>query len=86
MNIHTLQDLKRTAIMMEVEAIASLPFPFLHPESIDILDTVHLFEAVVGKKKELIKCGDFISYYDGSGVGASSLSIHNRSSVKSSLL
>ena len=61
--------MKRTEIMMEVEEIARHPlFPFLHPETIDILDRVHLFGAVVGKKKELIKCGDFISYCDGSEV------------------
>lgn len=59
--------------MMALHDIAVHPFPFVHPESLDLSDKVHIFSAVIGKNHKIINSNDFISYNDNSEVSNAGL-------------
>ena len=54
--------------MLSIRDVASHPFPFVHPESVDICDRAEVFDAVIGRNGKMINCDDFVSYSNDSEV------------------
>lgn len=54
--------------VIDIDEVAKYKFPFPHPETVDITTMVHKFSAVIGKNKNLINSGDYISYFKESEV------------------
>lgn len=55
---------KSSTRVKDIDEIRKHPFPFAHPEDIDLYDTVHTFSAVIGQNKKIINAQDYISYKD----------------------
>lgn len=51
-----------TTALQDVQEIQLYPFPFVHPEELELSDIVHVYAALIDSHYNIVNEKDFISY------------------------